>query len=35
MIIAIDLIVDSPDVIVSQALVAAKESSTRIHPMYV
>jgi hypothetical protein len=35
MIIAFELILDLPNVIVSHAVVEAKKSSTRNHPMYV
>jgi hypothetical protein len=34
MIIAIDLILDSPNVIVSHAVFEAKKSNKPIHPMY-
>jgi hypothetical protein len=34
MIIAIDLIIDSPNVIVSHAVFEAKKSNKPIHPMY-
>jgi hypothetical protein len=34
MIIAIDLILDSPNVILSHAVFEAKKSNKSIHPMY-